>query len=153
MYLKPKLADHPGPPKTSKEKWSRRFQYLYFLRFCLLGSLLLPLLCVLDYLTGVSALSRGIITLTTGWQAFHAVFFVVTFATTTLVCARNIVMNGNFRFVSQPPMKLYEWMTSTDRRIVDGARGGTDTGSHHALVRNPDDHRRTGWLRSRIRTC
>lgn len=118
MYIRPKQEFHPDPPATRKEKWSRSFQYLYFLRFCLVGWLLLPLVCVLDASTGVSALSRGIMTLSTGWQAFHATFFVVTLTTTTLVCARNIVMNGNFRFASQPPVLLYEWMTACETRTL-----------------------------------
>jgi hypothetical protein len=114
MYIKPKQEFHPDPPSTRKEKWSRGLQYLYFLRFCLIGWLLLPFVCVLDASTGVSALSRGIMTLSTGWQAFHATFFVVTLATTVLVCARNIVMNGNFRFATHPPVWLYEWMTECE---------------------------------------
>ncbi|HEY5330091.1 MAG TPA: hypothetical protein VIJ79_09425 [Acidobacteriaceae bacterium] len=116
MYISPKREFHPDPPSTRREKWSHRFQYLYFLRFCLLGWVLLPLLCALDAWTGVSALSRGIMTLSTGWQAFHAMFFVVTLTTTTLVCARNIVMNGAFRFASQPPVRLYGWMTACKTR-------------------------------------
>ena len=112
MYISPKKEFHPDPPSGCRDKWSRRFQYLYFLRFCLIGWLLLLLMCALDARTGVSALSRGIMTLSTGWQAFHTMFFVVTLSTTTLVCTRNIVMNGNFRFASQPPVRLYEWMTS-----------------------------------------
>ena len=48
MYISPKQEFHPGTPSSCQEKWSRRFQYLYFLRFCLLGWLLLPLVCVLD---------------------------------------------------------------------------------------------------------
>ena len=111
MYIRPKQEFRPIAPLTRREGWSRRFQYLYFLRFCLLGWLLLPLMCLLDARTGVSALSRGIMTLSSGWQAFHAAFFVVTLTTTTLICARNIVMNGGFRFASQPPVRLYEWMT------------------------------------------
>lgn len=118
MYISPKQEFHPDLPTTRKEKWSRRFQYLYFLRFCVLGWLLLPFVCVLDSSTGVSALSRGIMTLSTGWQAFHAMFFVVTLATTTLVCARNIVMNGNFRFGSQPPARLYKWLTACEARTL-----------------------------------
>lgn len=118
MYVRPKQEFHPDPPSSRKEKWSRRFQYLYFLRFCLLGWLLLPLVCLLDARTGVSALSRGIMTLSTGWQAFHATFFVVTLTTTTLVCARNIVMNGNFRFASQPPVQLYKWLTGCETRTL-----------------------------------
>lgn len=118
MYIKPKHEFHPDPPSTGKEKWSRRLQYLYFLRFCLIGWLLLPFVCLLDAWTGVSALSRGIMTLSTGWQAFHATFFVVTLATTVLVCARNIVMNGNFRFATQPPVWLYEWMTECKARTL-----------------------------------
>ena len=118
MYISPKKEFQPDPPSTRRENWSRRFQYLYFLRFCLLGWLLLPLVCVLDAWTGVSALSRGIMTLSTGWQAFHATFFVVTLTTTTLVCARNIVMNGNARFASQPPVLLYKWMTSCETRTL-----------------------------------
>lgn len=118
MYISPKQEFHPDTPSSCQEKWSRRFQYLYFLRFCLLGWLLLPLVCVLDAWTGVSALSRGIMTLSTGWQAFHATFFVVTLTTTTLVCARNIVMNGNFRFASQPPVRLYKWMTGCETRTL-----------------------------------
>lgn len=116
MYVSPRQEFHPNSPSTRREMWSRSFQYLYFLRFCLLGWLLLPFLCVLDSWTGVSALSRGIMTLSTGWQAFHVMFFVVTLATSTLVCARNIVMNGNFRFASQPPVRLYEWMTTCEPR-------------------------------------
>jgi hypothetical protein len=111
MYIRPKQEFRPSAPLTRREGWSRRFQYLYFLRFCLLGWLLLPLMCLLDARTGVSALSRGIMTLSSGWQAFHATFFVVTLTTTTLVCARNIVMNGGFRFASPPPVRLYDWLT------------------------------------------
>jgi hypothetical protein len=118
MYISPKKKFHPDPPSGCREKWSRRFQYLYFLRFCLIGWLLLLLMCTLDARTGVSALSRGIMTLSTGWQAFHTMFFVVTLSTTTLVCARNIVMNGNFRFASQPPVRLYDWMTSCKPHIL-----------------------------------
>jgi hypothetical protein len=118
MYISPKKEFHPKPPSSSKEKWSRRLQYLYFLRFCILGWLLLPLVCCLDWLTGLSALSRGIMTLSTGWQAFHAMFFVVTLSTTTLVCARNIVMNGDFRFASQAPVWLYDRLTAHDARTV-----------------------------------
>jgi hypothetical protein len=115
MYLKPKKKFYPDAPSTRTELWSRRLQYLYFLRFCVLGWLLLPLMCLLDAQTGVSALSRGIMTLSTGWQAFHVTFFVVTFSTTTLVCARNIVMNGAFRFASQPPVRLIEWIVARTR--------------------------------------
>ena len=118
MYISPKRQFHPDPPSTAREMWSRRFQYLYFLRFCLLGWLLLPFLCVLDNWTGISALSRGIMTLSTGWQAFHAIFFVLTLNVTTLVCARIIVMNGTFRFGSRPPERLYRWMTSCDTRTL-----------------------------------
>jgi hypothetical protein len=118
MYISPKKEFQPDPPSTPRENWSRRLQYLYFLRFCLLGWLLLPLVCLVDAWTGVSALSRGIMTLSTGWQAFHAMFFVVTLTTSTLVCARNIVMNGNLRFGSQPPGQLYTWMTSCDKRTL-----------------------------------
>jgi len=118
MYISPKQEFRPDPPSTSSEKWSRRLQYLYFLRFCLVGWLLLPLVCALDAWTGISALSRGIMTLTTGWQAFHAMFFVVTLTTTTLVCARNIVMNGNSRFASQPPVMLFKWMTACKTRAL-----------------------------------
>jgi hypothetical protein len=118
MYISPKREFQPDPPSSRREKWSRRLQHLYFLRFCLLGWLLLLLVCALDAWTGVSALSRGIMTLSTGWQAFHATFFVVTLTTTTLVCARNIVMNGNARFASQPPELLYKWMTSCETRTL-----------------------------------
>jgi hypothetical protein len=114
MYISPKKEFQPDLPSTRRENWSRRFQYLYFLRFCLLGWLLLPLVCAVDAWTGASALTRGIMTLSTGWQAFHATFFVVTLTTSTLVCARNIVMNGNARFGSQPPVLLYKWMTSCE---------------------------------------
>jgi hypothetical protein len=118
MYVSPKKEFNADPPSSRREKWARRVQYLYFLRFCLLGWVLLPLVCALDAMTGVSALSRGIMTLSTGWQAFHATFFVVTLTTTTLVCTRNIVMNGNFRFATQPPVRLYEWMTRCETHIV-----------------------------------
>ncbi len=118
MYISPKREFHPDPPSSRRDNWARRLQYLYFLRFCLLGWLLLPLVCALDAWTGVSALSRGIMTLSTGWQAFHATFFVVTLATTTLVCARNTVMNGNLRFNSQPPVRLYEWLTACAPRTL-----------------------------------
>src|ERR1700758_859333 len=57
-------------------------------------------------------------TLSTGWQAFHTTFFVVILTTTTLVCVRNIVMNGNFRFASQPPVRLYELMTECETRTL-----------------------------------
>ncbi|HEX4037947.1 MAG TPA: hypothetical protein VHX37_07810 [Acidobacteriaceae bacterium] len=118
MYVSPKQEYHPDASSTGRQIWSRWFQYLYFLRFCVAAWVLLPFVCVLDKWTGVSALSRGIMTLSTGWQAFHATFFITTLATTTLVCARNIVMNGDFRFSSQPPVRLYRWMTSCETRTL-----------------------------------
>ena len=118
MYVRPKQEYHPQAPLSRKELWSRRFQYLYFLRFCVLGWVLMPLVCFLDWRTGLSALTRGIMTLSTQWQAFHAMFFIVTLATTSLICARNIVMNGEFRFASVPPQRLYRWFTACEPRTL-----------------------------------
>jgi len=94
---------------------SRWLQYLYFLRFPILAYLFLPLLVYLDGCTGAQKLTRGIVTIDSGWQAFLRSVFVVALGMTTLITARNIVYNGAERSVrirqlrstklSHPPVK------------------------------------------------
>jgi hypothetical protein len=99
-------------------KFARWLQYIYFLRVSLLLWLFLPLFCLLD-LAGVSAaLSRGIVTLDSGWQVFYATFFIVAMNMTVLVTARNTVRNGRNRFRSTPPDKLYQALTDSDPKIM-----------------------------------
>ncbi len=92
--------------KTLRERCSQWAQYAYFLRFTLLSWLLLPLLCLLDGCSGVSSITRGIMTLSRGWQAFYAMFFVTALMVTVLICVRNAVRNGQARFLSEPPVPL-----------------------------------------------
>jgi hypothetical protein len=89
-----------------KDEIMRWLEYAYFLRFPLLFSLLLPLLCVLDATTGFAILTRGIMTVDSGMQAFFAAFFIVAYQMTALITARNIVRNGNERFDATPPTRL-----------------------------------------------
>jgi hypothetical protein len=100
-------------PKTARRWLSQWLQYIYFLRFPILAWLLLPVLCLVDGCTGVSALTRGIMTLGRGWQAFYAAFFVPTLLMSVLVCARNIVRNGRSRFRSTVPPSLRRALTKS----------------------------------------
>ena len=93
-------------------------QYLYFLRVPIIGWLLLPTLCLLDWKTGVSALTRGIMTMGSGWQAFYAGFFVTSMGMATLVCIRNVVHNGQDRFDSRSPDPLFRFYCSRRRRFM-----------------------------------
>ena len=93
-------------------------QYAYFLRFSLLFWLALPVLCALDYFTGLRSLTRGIMTLSSSWQAFHATFFVISLMMAVLVCLRNIVRNGRARFHSPRPSRLYHICTTCQPRTV-----------------------------------
>jgi hypothetical protein len=97
---------------------SRWFQYLYFLRFSLFGWLFLPLLCLLDLLGVTATLTRGILTLDSGWQSFYAAFFVVATNMTVLVTTRNTVRNGRSRFLSTPPPDLYDRLTDPSPKAV-----------------------------------
>jgi hypothetical protein len=98
--------------------FSSWIQYAYFLRFPILGWLTLPMLCVLDGCTGVSALTRGIVTMSGGWQLFHTTFFAIALLMAVLICAKNIVTNGAERFSSEPPQWLKRVLTSDDRRTM-----------------------------------
>jgi hypothetical protein len=57
--------DHDG-----RKQVSQGLQYLYFLRFPLLGWICLPVLCGIDKFTGVSTITRGIMTMDRTWQRF-----------------------------------------------------------------------------------
>ncbi len=92
--------------KIQRKSVSGWLQYLYFLRFPILGWLTLPLLCVLDARPGVDAITRGIMTLSRMWQAFYVGFFVPALGMTVFICAKNIVRNGNDRFSSRTPAVL-----------------------------------------------
>ncbi len=99
----PPQATPPVGVPTSATSISCFLQYAYFLRFPILGWFSLPLLCFLDGCTGASSITRGIMTMSRGWQLFHVTFFVVALQMTILVCTRNIVINGPERFSSEPP--------------------------------------------------
>jgi hypothetical protein len=108
---------------TCDLKWhrgllSKWLQYLYFLRFPLLGWIMLPVLCLMDGCTGASAVTRGIMTLSRGWQAFYTAFFVTALMMAVLICARNIVRNGRIRFRSAPPPSLRRVLTTAKQRRV-----------------------------------
>jgi hypothetical protein len=104
-----------SPNRKILSQW---LQYLYFLRFPILGWLLLPALCYLDGCTGVSTVTRGIMTLSGCWQAFHAAFFITALMMAVLICSRNIVRNGRIRFGSAPPPSLRRALTKPTTRIV-----------------------------------
>ncbi len=97
---------------------SQWFQYIYFLRFSLLAWLFLVFLVCLDDRTGAAALTRGIMTVESGWQAFFAAFFLVALQMTVLITARNIVKNGEDRFLSTPPFFLHAALTSVKTKTV-----------------------------------
>lgn len=93
-------------------------QYLYFLRIPILGWIALPLFCLVDWRTGASALTRGIITVQSGWQAFYVAFFVTSMGMATLICVRNILRNGRDRFASEPPIPLFRLYCSRRRSLM-----------------------------------
>lgn len=102
------------PPRTCQTSALSRFlQYAYFLRFPIIGWLSLPLLCLLDS-TGASSFTRGIMTMSRGWQLFHTTFFSVALLMAVLICTRNIVINGSQRFNVDPP----DWL---HRLLIDDA--------------------------------
>lgn len=92
--------------KIRRQSVSRWLQYLYFLRFPILGWLLLPFLCFLDAYTGADAITRGIMMLSRMWQAFYVGFFVPALGMTIFICAKNIVRNGDDRFQTRVPALL-----------------------------------------------
>jgi hypothetical protein len=103
---------------SSKREVSRWFQYLYFLRFSILTWLFLPVLCALDLGGVTSTLTRGILTLDSGWQAYYAAFFVVALNMAVLITARNTVRNGQSRFRSTAPGWLYNALTDSSAKAV-----------------------------------
>jgi hypothetical protein len=103
---------------VSRQRASRWFQYLYFLRFSLLAWFFLILLCLLDLGDVTSTFTRGIMTLDSGWQVFHAAFFVVALHMTVLITARNTVRNGKSRFRSSVPPRLCVALTSSSAKAV-----------------------------------
>jgi hypothetical protein len=74
--------------KIQRKSVSQWLQYLYFLRFPILGWLTLPFLCFLDAYTGANAITRGIMTLSRMWQAFYVGFFVPALGMTVYICAK-----------------------------------------------------------------
>lgn len=92
--------------------------YAYLLRFPILGWLALPALCWLDGCTGASALTRGIMTMSRGWQAFHTTFFAVALEMTVLICAKNMVVNGAERFSVRPPRALWRVLRTRKPRTM-----------------------------------
>src|SRR5258707_283341 len=101
------------PTKLQTSRW---FQYLYFLRFSLFAWLFLFILALLDWGHVTSSITRGILTLDSGWQAFYAAFFVVALHMTVLVTARTTVRNGEDRFLTPPPPLLNRALTSSSKR-------------------------------------
>ena len=100
-------AQQPGQPHKPTSGW----HYLYFLRFSLGGWFLLPLLCALDLWHVTSNLTRAIMTLDSGWQVVNATFFIVALGMVVLVTARNTARNGEARFESACPRRLYGALT------------------------------------------
>ena len=100
------------------QKISRWLQYLYFLRFCILTWLFIPVLLLLDLAGKTTSITRGIFTLENGWQAYNAAFFILALNMTVLITARNIVRNGPDRFSSDPPPSLKDALCSTTSRAM-----------------------------------
>ncbi|WP_035356984.1 hypothetical protein [Edaphobacter aggregans] len=96
-----------------RQQLSRWLQYIYFLRFCILTWLFLPVLIFLDATGKTTSITRGIFTMESGWQAYNAAFFVLALNMTVLITARNIVRNGSARFISQAPDLVDSALCST----------------------------------------
>jgi hypothetical protein len=109
-------------------------QYLYFLRFSLLAWSFLIVLVLFDRFTPAAALTRGIMTVESGWQAFFAAFFVVGLQMTALVTARNIVKNGEDRFLSTPPSFLHTRLTDTNATTMWRVLGAAHIPTYFALI-------------------
>jgi hypothetical protein len=77
-------------------------KYLYFMRFSIILWLFFPMLAVFDG-TKVSAMTRGIVALESGWHVFFASFFVVIAGWVALLSARITSEYGEERFGSAPP--------------------------------------------------
>ncbi len=103
----------------SRTTIARYFQYVYFLRISLLFWLFLPTLCLLDLTCATATLTRGILTLDSPSQWFWAVFFVVATNMAVLITARNIVLNGEDRFLSA---FAYRYVGSSCRRLWRNAQ-------------------------------
>lgn len=101
-----------------RQKISQWLQYLYFLRFCILAWLFVPVLLLLDHAGKTTSITRGIFTLENGWQAYNSAFFVLALNMTVLITARNIIRNGPDRFASNPPAALERALCDTDSRAM-----------------------------------
>jgi hypothetical protein len=102
----------------SRTTIAQYFQYVYFLRISILFWLFLPVLCLLDLTRTTATLTRGILTLDSPAQWFWAVFFVVAINMAVLITARNIVQNGEDRFLSTPPDRISRLLTNSSPRTV-----------------------------------
>jgi hypothetical protein len=103
------------PTRPRSSQW---FEYLYFLRFSILSWLFLLVLALLDWGNVTSSITRGILTLDSGSQAFYAAFFVVALHMTALITARNITRNGEARFLTPAPPLLDHALTSSSTPVV-----------------------------------
>jgi hypothetical protein len=102
----------------SRTTIAQYFQYAYFLRVSILFWLFLPILCLLDLTCATASLTRGILTLDSPTQWFWAVFFVIATNMAVLITARNIVQNGEDRFLSTPPDRIKLLLTNSSPRTV-----------------------------------
>lgn len=85
------------------EKLAKTVKYLYFMRFSIMLWLFFPLLAVLDWSEALSAMTRGIVALVSGWHLFFASFFVVAAGWVSLLSARIACAYGEDRFGCAPP--------------------------------------------------
>jgi hypothetical protein len=92
-----------------RQRLSRSIQYLYFLRFSIFFWLLIPILAWKDNPSGISAISRGIFTPALFGQFVGAAFFIVCIGMVVLVTARLVCLNGEDRFLTEPP----HWLEKT----------------------------------------
>jgi Patatin-like phospholipase len=104
--------------KIQRKSVSRWLQYMYFLRFPIIGWVTLPVLCFLDAYSGADAITRGIMTLSRMWQAFYVGFFVPALGMTIFICAKNIVRNGDDRFSSRAPAVLRLFLRGQNTRAT-----------------------------------
>ena len=97
-------ANVPGMPIAPPDStFVATLKYLYFMRFSIMLWLFFFLLVALDWSEVLSAMTRGIVALDSGWHLFFASFFVVASGWVALLSARIACAYGEERFGCAPP--------------------------------------------------
>jgi hypothetical protein len=107
--------------RVSAPAW---LQYLYFLRFSILLTLSLPVLCCLDYTNKTSSITRGIFALTGLRDGIIASAFVLNLNLVTFLIARIVCVNGMDRFNTEPPRLLGDWFGPRCGMVEDPSNPG-----------------------------